>query len=91
LVLETGSEKLEGQDPRFFRSLLTIKDGEKEGGVDFEIILGDQGEEAGEKLPGVLVGSRVASRVDADRLTRTFAIMLFAVAAYTAVSTVLAV
>lgn len=59
---------------------------------------GDLGFEWGIVVPflltvsvGVLVGSRVASRVDADRLTRTFAIMLFAVAAYTAVSTVLAV
>lgn len=38
---------------------------------------------------GVVVGSRIANRVDADRLTRGFAIMLFAVAAYTAISTVL--
>jgi len=38
---------------------------------------------------GVVVGSRVATRVDADRLTRAFAIMLFVVAAYTAISTVL--
>ena len=38
---------------------------------------------------GVIIGSRVASRIDADRLTRSFAIMLFAVAAYTAISTVL--
>lgn len=38
---------------------------------------------------GVIVGSRVASRIDADRLTRAFALMLFAVAAYTAISTVL--
>jgi uncharacterized membrane protein YfcA len=59
---------------------------------------GDLGFEWGIVVPflltvsvGVLVGSRAASRVDADRLTRTFAIMLFAVAAYTAVSTVLAV
>ena len=39
---------------------------------------------------GVVVGSRLANRIDADRLTRSFAIMLFAVAAYTAVSTLLA-
>jgi uncharacterized membrane protein YfcA len=38
---------------------------------------------------GVVVGSRIANRIDADRLTRAFAIMLFAVAAYTAISTVL--
>lgn len=38
---------------------------------------------------GVVVGSRIANRIDADRLTRAFAIMLFAVAIYTAVSTVL--
>ncbi len=38
---------------------------------------------------GVVVGSRIATRIDADRLTRAFAIMLFAVAAYTAISTVL--
>jgi uncharacterized membrane protein YfcA len=38
---------------------------------------------------GVIVGSRIATRLDADRLTRAFAIMLFVVAAYTAVSTVL--
>ena len=38
---------------------------------------------------GVIIGSRIASRIDADRLTRAFAIMLFVVAAYTAISTVL--
>ena len=38
---------------------------------------------------GVIIGSRIAGRIDADRLTRAFAIMLFAVAAYTAISTVL--
>lgn len=38
---------------------------------------------------GVIIGSRIASRIDADRLTRAFAIMLFVVAAYTALSTVL--
>ncbi len=38
---------------------------------------------------GVIVGSRIASRIDADRLTRAFAIMLFVVAVYTAISTVL--
>ncbi len=39
---------------------------------------------------GVIVGSRVANGIDADRLTRSFAIMLGVVAVYTAVSTVLA-
>jgi uncharacterized membrane protein YfcA len=38
---------------------------------------------------GVIVGSRIANRIDADRLTHAFAVMLFVVAAYTAVSTVL--
>lgn len=37
---------------------------------------------------GVLVGTRVAKNIDADRLTRAFAIMLGVVAIYTAVSTV---
>ncbi len=38
---------------------------------------------------GVLVGSRVAHRIHADRLTRWFAVMLGVVALYTAASTVL--
>ncbi|MGA9276003.1 sulfite exporter TauE/SafE family protein [Ilumatobacter sp.] len=38
---------------------------------------------------GVLVGTRVARGIDADRLTRGFALMLAAVATYTAMSTVL--
>ncbi len=38
---------------------------------------------------GVVVGTRVASNVEADRLTRAFAVMLGAVALYTAISTVL--
>ncbi len=37
---------------------------------------------------GVLIGSRVAHRIHADRLTRWFSIMLGVVAVYTAVSTV---
>lgn len=37
---------------------------------------------------GVLIGTRVARNVDADRLTRSFAVMLAVVAAYTALSTV---
>lgn len=36
---------------------------------------------------GVLVGSSVAHRIDADRLTRAFAVMLALVAGYTAIST----
>lgn len=36
---------------------------------------------------GVVVGTRIAMGIDADRLTRSFAIMLGAVAFYTAVST----
>ncbi len=36
---------------------------------------------------GVVIGSRVANRIDADRLTRAFSSMLAIVAAYTAVST----
>lgn len=36
---------------------------------------------------GVIVGSRAAARLDADQLTRSFAIMLGAVAVYTALST----
>ena len=39
---------------------------------------------------GVIVGARIANRVDADRLTRAFAMMLFAVATYTAISTLFA-
>ena len=39
---------------------------------------------------GVIVGSRVANGIDADRLTRSFAGMLGVVAVYTAVSTLLA-
>jgi uncharacterized membrane protein YfcA len=38
---------------------------------------------------GVVAGTRVANRLPADRLTRSFAIMLGAVATYTALSTVL--
>ena len=41
----------------------------------------------GTVLVGVIVGSRLASRVEADRLTKNFALMLGAVAAYTAIST----
>ena len=40
---------------------------------------------------GVVVGARVTADVDADRLTRSFALMLGAVAIYTAASTVLGV
>ena len=39
---------------------------------------------------GVLIGTRIARRVEAARLTRGFAFMLAGVAAYTALSTVLA-
>lgn len=39
---------------------------------------------------GVLVGTRIAKGIDADRLTRAFAVMLGAVAIYTAASTVIA-
>lgn len=38
---------------------------------------------------GVIIGSRIANNIDADRLTRSFAGMLGAVAIYTAVSTLL--
>ena len=38
---------------------------------------------------GVMVGSRVACRLDADRLTRSFAVMLALVAVYTGVGAVL--
>lgn len=38
---------------------------------------------------GVIIGSRIAGRIDADRLTRAFAAMLIVVAGYTAISTVL--
>ena len=37
---------------------------------------------------GVVVGTRIAKNIDAHRLTRAFAIMLFAVAIYTAASTI---
>ncbi len=36
---------------------------------------------------GVLAGTRIARRIDADKLTRSFAVMLALVAAYTAAST----
>lgn len=39
---------------------------------------------------GVVVGTRIARNIDANRLTRSFAIMLGVVAIYTAASTVLA-
>lgn len=39
---------------------------------------------------GVIVGTRIAKGIDADRLTRAFAVMLGAVAIYTAASTVIA-
>ena len=39
---------------------------------------------------GVVVGTRIAKSIDADRLTRSFALMLGAVAIYTAASTILA-
>ena len=38
---------------------------------------------------GVLVGSQVSDRIEADRLTRSFAIMLGLVAAYTAANALL--
>ncbi len=38
---------------------------------------------------GVVAGARIAQNIDADRLTRGFAVMLFVVAVYTAVSTLL--
>ncbi len=37
---------------------------------------------------GVVVGTRIAKDIDAGRLTRAFAVMLFAVAIYTATSTI---
>ena len=40
---------------------------------------------------GVVVGARVTADVDADRLTRSFALMLGVVGIYTAASTVLGV
>jgi uncharacterized membrane protein YfcA len=40
---------------------------------------------------GVIVGAQVTADVDADRLTRSFALMLGVVAVYTAISTVLGV
>ncbi len=49
------------------------------GGIDWTLVLAF----LGTVTAGVIVGSRVAHRLDADKLTRAFSIMLGAVAVYT--------